>query len=394
MIGFSKLICGTVSPGDALRYGRDSSRMPHQLLQFSRDKKPIVVWNATRRCNLRCKHCYAKAENREYEGELTTKEAMAMINDFASFGVPVILFSGGEPLLRKDILKLARYATHKGIRTVLSTNGTLITPETAHEIRKAGISYVGVSLDGMERTNDKFRGVKGAFDDALEGIRNCVDAGVKAGLRFTITRHNYRDILGIFELVDDEKIKRVCFYHLVYSGRGSRMIKEDLDHKTTREVVDLLIDKTYEFFCDAKDTEILTVDNHADAVYLYLVLKEEQPTRAKEVYELLRWNGGNNSGIAIGNVDNLGNVHADQFWWHYSFGNVRERKFSEIWMDTSDPLMAGLKNRKPLLKGRCGQCKFLDICNGNFRVRAEAVYRDVWAPDPACYLTDEEIGIA
>ncbi len=394
MIGFSKLICGTVSPGDALRYGRDSSRMPHQLLQFSRDKKPIVVWNTTRRCNLRCRHCYAKAENREYEGELSTKEALAMIDDFASFGVPVLLFSGGEPILRKDLLKLAKYASDKGIRTVLSTNGTLITPKIAHEIRRAGISYVGVSLDGMEATNDKFRGVKGAFDDALEGIRNCTEAGVKAGLRFTITKHNYRDIPGIFELIDEEKIKRACFYHLVYSGRGTKMVKEDLDHKTTREVVDLLIDKTYEFFCDAKDTEILTVDNHADAVYLYLVLKEEQPTRAKEVYELLRWNGGNNSGIAIGNVDNLGNVHADQFWWHYSFGNVRERRFSEIWTDTSDPLMAGLKNRKPLLKGRCGECRFLDICNGNFRVRAEAVYGDVWAPDPACYLTDEELGIS
>ncbi len=394
MIGFSKLICGTVSPGDALRYGRDSSRMPHQLLQFSRDKKPIVVWNTTRRCNLRCRHCYAKAENREYEGELSTKEALAMIDDFASFGVPVLLFSGGEPILRKDLLKLAKYAADKGIRTVLSTNGTLITPKIAHEIRRAGISYVGVSLDGMEATNDKFRGVKGAFDDALEGIRNCTEAGVKAGLRFTITKHNYRDIPGIFELIDEEKIKRACFYHLVYSGRGTKMVKEDLDHKTTREVVDLLIDKTYEFFCDAKDTEILTVDNHADAVYLYLVLKEEQPTRAKEVYELLRWNGGNNSGIAIGNVDNLGNVHADQFWWHYSFGNVRERRFSEIWTDTSDPLMAGLKNRKPLLKGRCGECRFLDICNGNFRVRAEAVYGDVWAPDPACYLTDEELGIS
>jgi radical SAM protein with 4Fe4S-binding SPASM domain len=277
---------------------------------------------------------------------------------------------------------------------VLSTNGTLITPEVAEKIKKAEFSYVGVSLDGMEATNDRFRGVKGAFEEALEGIRNCTNVGVRAGLRFTITKHNYRDLPGIFELVDEEKIKRVCFYHLVYSGRGSKMIDEDLDHKTTREVVDLILDKTYEFFCDAKDTEILTVDNHADAVYLYLVLKEEQPARAKEVYELLRWNGGNNSGIAIGNVDNLGNVHADQFWWHYSFGNVRERRFSEIWMDTSDPLMAGLKNRKPLLKGRCRTCKYLDICNGNFRVRAEAVYGDVWAPDPACYLTDEEIGIA
>ena len=111
------------------------------------------------------------------------------------------------------------------------------------------------------------------------------------------------------------------------------------------------------------------------------------------MHQLLRWNGGNSSGIGIGAVDHLGNVHADQFWQHYSFGNVRERPFSRIWTDTSDPLMAGLKNRKPLLKGRCAACKYLDICNGNFRVRAEAIYDDVWAPDPACYLSDEEIGL-
>ncbi len=394
MIGFSKLICGTVSTGDALRYGRDSSRMPPELLQFSRDKKPIVVWNTTRKCNLRCRHCYAGAECRDFEGELTTKEGAAMIDDLAAFRVPVLLFSGGEPLLRKDLFELGEYAAGKGIRTVISTNGTLITPEIAQRIKDTAFSYVGVSLDGMDETNDKFRGVKGAFEDALEGIRNCAKAGVKAGLRFTITKHNYRDIPAIFELIDEEKIQRACFYHLVYSGRGSEMIDDDLDPETAREVVDLILDKTYDLFCDANDAEILTVDNHADAVYLYRVLEEEQPKRAAEVYELLRWNGGNNSGIAIGNVDNLGNVHADQFWWHHSFGNVRERRFSEIWMDTSDPLMAGLKNRKPLLKGRCGACKYLEICNGNFRVRAEAVHGDVWAPDPACYLTDEEIGIA
>jgi len=394
MIGFSKLLCGMVSTGDALRYGRDSSKMPPGLLQFSKDKTPIVVWNITRKCNLRCRHCYAGAENRDFEGELTTKEGTAIIDDLAAFGVPVLLFSGGEPLIRKDLFELGKYAAGKGIRTVISTNGTLITPKIAQKIKEADFSYIGISLDGMEATNDKFRGVNGAFEDAFEGIRNCTKEGVKAGLRFTMTKHNYRDLPEIFELIDEEKIKRACFYHLVYSGRGGKMIDEDLDPKTTREVVDLILDTTYSLFCDAKDTEILTVDNHADAVYLYLVLKEEQPKRAEDVYELLRWNGGNNSGIAIGNIDNLGNVHADQFWWHYSFGNVRERRFSEIWMDTSDPLMAGLKNRKPLLKGRCSACKYLEICNGNFRVRADAVYGDVWAPDPACYLTDEEIGIA
>jgi|TARA_B100001964_G_C14191612_1_gene581345 putative heme d1 biosynthesis radical SAM protein NirJ1 len=393
MIGFSKLLCKKYSQGDALRYGRDSAKLPHDLLQFSLDKKPIVVWNTTRKCNLRCKHCYADASNREFSGELSVKESTTMIDDLAAFKVPVLLFSGGEPILRENLFELIKYAGNKGLRTVISTNGTLITPKIAQKIKDAGVSYVGVSIDGLESTNDKFRGVNGAFEDSLEGIRNCNKIGVKSGLRFTINKNNYRDLPDIFDLIDEEKVKRACFYHLVYSGRGNKMMEEDLDTKTAREVVDLILDKTLDLFCDANNTEILTVDNHADAVYLYLVLKEEQPERAEEVYNLLRWNGGNNSGIAIGNIDNLGNVHADQFWWNYSFGNIKERKFSDIWTDTSDPLMAGLKNRKHLLKGRCSVCKFLEICNGNFRVRAEAMYGDVWASDPACYLTDEEIGI-
>ncbi len=393
MIGCTKLLCGTVTPSDALRYGRDSSKMPHELLQFSTDKKPIVVWNTTRRCNLRCRHCYAGAEDKEFQGELTTEEGMALIDDLADFKAPVILFSGGEPILREDLMELGQYALNKGLRTVISTNGTLITPEKASEIKDANFSYVGISLDGMEGTNDRFRGHKGAFKNALKGMDNCMEAGVKVGLRFTVNRYNFKDIPAIFDLIEEKRIPRACFYHLVYSGRGTKMKDEDIDHKETRDVVDLIFRKTKEFHDKGLDTEILTVDNHTDGVYLYQRLREEDPERAEEVLQMLRWNGGNNSGIAIGNVDNLGNVHADQFWWHYSFGNVLKRKFSEIWMDTNDPLMAGLKNRKPLLKGRCSECKFLDICKGNFRVRAEAIYGDVWAPDPACYLTDEEIGI-
>lgn len=383
MIGCTKLLCGTAGAGDALRY-----------VQFSKDKKPIVVWNMSQRCNLRCIHCYANAANREFEGELTTQEAKKFISDLAECKAPVLLFSGGEPLMRGDLFELGKFAASLGLRTVISTNGTLITPQIAQKIKEANFSYVGISLDGIEKTNDKFRGKKGAFEEALQGIRSCREADVRVGLRFTISRHNYRDIPAIFELIENEKIPRACFYHLVYSGRGSKMIEEDLTRKQTRKVVDFIFDKTLDFCRRGIDAEILTVDNHTDGVYLYLRVKEEQPERAEEVLRLLRWNGGNNSGIAIANVDNFGNVHADQFWRHYSFGSVRARKFGEIWSDTSDPLMAGLKDRKPLLKGRCGKCRYIDICNGNFRVRAEAVYGDVWAPDPACYLTDEEIGIA
>ncbi len=393
MIGISKLYCGTVEPSDALRYGRKSGDMPSHLLQFSEDKKPVVVWNITRRCNLRCMHCYAHAKNREFENELSLEEGKQLLDDLSQFGCPVVLFSGGEPLMHPNLVELTSYAVEKGMRAVISTNGTLITRQIAKELKAIGLSYVGISLDGMEEIHDKFRGVKGAFKAALDGVENAQKEGIKVGLRFTINRLNYKEIPAIFDLIEEREIPRACFYHLVYAGRGSKLIKEDLDHEGTRKVVDLIIDRTAELHARGKPKEILTVDNHADGPYVYLRLLKEDPGRAEEVLELLKMNEGNNSGRGIGCVSWDGEVHADQFWRHYSFGNVRERPFSEIWTDLSNPLMRKLKEKKKYVKGRCAECRWLDICAGNFRVRAEAATGDLWAPDPACYLTDREIGL-
>lgn len=391
MIGISKLYCGTVEPSDALRYGRMSSKLPSHLLQFSKDKRPVVVWNITRRCNLKCVHCYAHAKNIPFDNELSTHEGKTLIDDLAGFGVPVILFSGGEPLVRKDLPELADYAVKKGMRAVISTNGTLITAQTARTLKDIGLSYVGISLDGMEEINDRFRGVKGAFRSALKGIENCKKAGIKVGLRFTINKSNAGQIPEIFNLLETMDIPRVCFYHLVYAGRGTALVKEDLSHEESRKAVDLIMDLTKKLHDKGKIKEVLTVDNHADGPYLYLRLLRENPDRAKEVLELLQMNEGNSSGIGIGCVSWDGEVYADQFWRHYSFDNIRSRPFSEIWTDTSNPLMKKLKEKKKHAKGKCSTCRWLDICAGNFRVRSEAVTGDVWAPDPACYLTDEEI---
>ncbi len=391
MIGISKLYCGTVEPSDALRYGRHSGKMPSHLLQFSEDKKPVVVWNMTRRCNLKCVHCYAQAKDKAYDNELTTAEGKALIDDLARFGSPVMLFSGGEPLMRPDLPEMAEYAVSQGMRAVISTNGTLITKEMAHTLKAIGLSYVGISLDGMQEIHDRFRAVKGCFEDALEGIRNTQAAGIKVGLRFTINKFNVGDIPAVFDLLEEMDIPRVCFYHLVYAGRGSRLVEDDLTHEETRRAVDLIIDRTKDLHARGKPKEVLTVDNHADGPYLYMRMKQEDPERAAEILELLKMNEGNNSGRGIGCVSWDGEVHADQFWRHHSFGNVKERPFSEIWTDMSDPLLSKLKNKKEHVTGRCATCQWLNICGGNFRVRAEAVSGDVWAPDPACYLTDEEI---
>jgi 12,18-didecarboxysiroheme deacetylase len=391
MIGISKLYCGTVEPSDALRYGRRSGELPSHLLQFSEDKKPVVVWNVTRACNLRCVHCYAQAVERSRERELSSEQGLALIDDLADFGVPVVLFSGGEPLVRPDLVELARYAVGKGMRAVISTNGTLISRQKAEELKEIGLSYVGVSLDGMEAVNDRFRGKKGAFRDALAGIENCQAVGLKVGLRFTINRMNAQEIPKIFDLLERLEIPRVCFYHLVYSGRGSTLIEEDLNHDETRRVVDLIMDRTRDLYDRGIQKEVLTVDNHADGPYLYLRMMRERNPRAPDVLELLKMNEGNNSGRGIGCISWDGSVHADQFWRHLSFGNIVERPFSQIWTDLTNPLMAGLKDKKSHVRGRCARCRWLDICSGNFRVRAEAVTGDVWAPDPACYLSDEEI---
>jgi len=393
MIGISKLYCGTVEPSDILRYGAKSKRLPSHLLQFSADKKPVVVWNCTRACNLRCVHCYSNSGACRHGVEMTTDQGLALIEDLAAFGAPVMLFSGGEPLMRPDLQTLIERAVALGMRAVISTNGTLIDRPMAERLAGVGLSYVGVSLDGLRETNDRFRGLDGAFDRALAGIRNAREAGLKVGLRFTITRRNAAEIGGLFDLVREENIPRICFYHLVCAGRGSELMAEDLDHAETRRALDLIIDRTAELHRSGRPTEVLTVDNHCDGPYLYLRMLREGNPRAADVLRLLEMNGGNSSGIGIGCVSWDGAVHPDQFWRHVSLGNVTQRPFSEIWTDLANPLLAKLRDRRKYLKGRCAKCRFLAITNGNFRVRAEAATGDLWAPDPACYLTDEEIGL-
>lgn len=388
MLSVTKLLCGSQNFGDLLRYNENAHpRRSGAAAGYG----PVVAWNMTRACNLRCRHCYAAAGGRPADNELTTREAKELIADLAAFRVPALLLSGGEPLLRPDFFALAEYAGSLGLRLTLSTNGTLITRELARKIKETGVSYVGISLDGTGENNDTFRGRPGAFAAALEGIRHCVAAGQKVGLRFTLNRHNLAELGPIFDLVDQEGIERVCFYHLAYAGRGSAMGDQDITNRERRRVMDLIIEKTLDFCRQGKNVEVLTVNNHADAVYLYLYLAKNDRERAAEVYRMLRHNGGNRSGIAIAAIDWEGNVHPDQFTFQHTFGKIKERKFSEIWQDISHPLLAGLRNRRGLLKGRCGSCRFLEICNGNSRGRAEAVYGDYWAPDPACYLNDDEV---
>ena len=387
MINITKLYCGLAQPADALRYGQG-----HAAPTSAANRKPIVVWNLTRRCNLKCIHCYSDSDAREYPGELTWEQRIGVLDDLAQFGVPGVLLSGGEPLIYPRFFELATYARSKGLRLTLSTNGTLIDRETAQRIKDTGFAYVGISLDGIGATHDHFRGREGAFVKSVEAFRHCKAVGQKVGLRLTLSSHNIADLDRILDFIEKEDIDRVCFYHLVYSGRGSNIV--DVTHEQSRAAVDKIIDRTALWAKSGKPREVLTVDQPADGVHLYLRQLAEDPVRAEETLALLKWNGGgaHGSGIGIGNIDTQGKVHPDQFWQSLTLGNVKDRKFSEIWSDNSNETLAALRTRNGRLEGKCASCRYLGICGGGFRVRAVQVHNNLWASDPACYLTDEEVG--
>jgi heme d1 biosynthesis radical SAM protein NirJ len=354
---------------------------------------PVVIWNLIRRCNLTCKHCYSISADTDFPNELSTEQVFEVMDDLKRFGVPVLILSGGEPLLRPDIFAIAHRAKAMGFYTALSTNGTLIDDSNIEKIAEVGFDYLGISIDGIRETHDKFRRKEGAFDASMAALRRCHDLGIKGGLRFTMTQDNAAELPRLLQLMDDEGIDKFYFSHLNYAGRGNKIRKDDTHFKTTGWAMDLLFERAMADIRAGRDTEFVTGNNDADGVYLLHWVEKRYPERAEHIHaKLVQW-GGNSSGVNISNIDNQGRVHPDTMWWHYDLGNVKERPFSEIWQDTSDPIMAGLKQRPRPVKGRCGRCAYLDICNGNTRVRALQLTEDPWAEDPACYLGDEEIGL-
>jgi heme d1 biosynthesis radical SAM protein NirJ len=354
---------------------------------------PVVIWNLVRRCNLTCKHCYSISADKNFSGELSTREVFEVMDDLKVFHVPVLILSGGEPLLRPDIFDIARRAKAMGFYVGLSSNGTLVNETNVAEIAATGFDYVGISLDGLRTTHDKFRRKEGAFDAALNGIRLCRDAGAKVGMRFTLTQDNAQDLPALLDLMQAEQIDKFYLSHLNYAGRGNKNRKDDAHFKTTRIALDLLFDRCWRQVQAGQPKEYVTGNNDADGVYLLNWVRQHHPDQAEHIRrKLVQW-GGNSSGVNISNIDNLGSVHPDTMWWDYPLGNVRERPFSEIWRDTSDPLMAGLKTAQRPVEGRCAVCEYRAMCNGNTRVRAWQTTNNFWAEDPGCYLTDEEIGV-
>lgn len=359
---------------------------------------PVVIWNLIRRCNLTCKHCYALSADHDYAGELSTAEVFKVMDDLKAYRVPVLILSGGEPLLRPDLFEIAARAKAMGFYVGLSSNGTLIDEAMAERVAKVGFDYVGISIDGQRDTHDRFRRLAGAFDRSLAALRHLRGHGVKLGLRYTMTALNAHDLPALLALMREERIPKFYFSHLNYAGRGNIHRAKDAQFAATRDALDLLFDTAWADACAGGGEEFVTGNNDADGPWLLHWLARRQPgmlTRWGEGLRqhLMAW-GGNASGVNVANIDNLGQVHPDTMWWHHTLGQVRERPFSAIWADTSDPLMAGLKASPRPVQGRCAACAHLAICGGNTRVRAQQTTGNAWAEDPGCYLNDVEIGLS
>ena len=355
---------------------------------------PVVIWNLVRRCNLKCKHCYAVSADVDFPGELTTEQALRVMYDIRTARSPVLILSGGEPLMRPDIFDLSRRAKELGFYTSLSTNGTMIDAEMANRIAAIGYDYVGISLDGIGAVHDRFRGQAGAFAESLAGIRACRERGVKVGVRFTMTSDNYAQLPELLDLVEAEGIDKFYLSHLVYAGRGNKNRGDDATRKITRDAMTMLFERAWAAIERGDHRDYVTGNNDADGVFLLFWIEKNFPEHAAHIRAKLAQWGGNASGVNVANIDNLGNVHPDTMWQHHTIGNVKDRPFGEIWNDRSDPIMADLKARPRKISGRCGACAYFDICGGNTRVRALRMTGDAFAEDPACYLDDSEIGVA
>lgn len=379
MINISKLYCGQAGQSDSLRY-------PAQ-----RDIKPILVFNCTAQCNLKCLHCYSNADSGRKEPELTTQQAKTLIDQAADFGCPVLLFSGGEPLMRKDLFDLIAYADQKGLRTVLSTNGTLITEQVAEKLASLKVSYVGISLDGPQNLHDSFRGVKGSFADTMKGIENCRRAQIRTGLRFTMIGGNVDQISEVFQIAADAGIGRICFYHLIRTGRAETLSNQMPSADQTRKAIDTILQTTKKLVFKNQVEEVLTVGNHADGPYLLLRMRQEKSDRMDEAESLLRRSAGNRIGQNIASVDWTGRVYPDQFWRNYILGNILERPFRQIWQDQSDPVLKALRQKNEYKDPKCRRCRWFGLCGGNFRSLSGSADISRWQNEPPCYLTEEEI---
>jgi len=367
-------------------------RSPPRASPPGSSRVPVVIWTLLRRCNLTCKHCYATSADSAFRDELDTAAALKVIDDLQDAGVRVLILSGGEPLLREDLFQLCAYARGKGFFIALSTNGTLIDEHRIEQIAAANFDYVGISIDGLQEVHDEFRQLKGSFASSMHAIQLCRDKGIRVGMRTTLTQQNHTQLPQLLELMREYDVQKFYLSHLNYSGRGKRSRKLDAHQQMSREAMTLIFDRAWEDIEQGRDSDFVSGNNDADAILLLHWVRRRLPQQASRLEAMLRAWGGNASGSGIANIDNTGEVHPDTYWWQHSAGNVRTTSFRTLWLEQPDTLLQQLRQHPRAVGGRCSQCQWLSICNGNTRTRAWAE-GDLWGQDPGCHLTDEEIGL-
>jgi radical SAM protein with 4Fe4S-binding SPASM domain len=305
-------------------------------------------------------------------------------------GVKFLIFSGGEPLTRKDLFDIADRCRELGIITYLSTNGLYVGQKNARKILDT-FNYVGISIDGSEKTHDYFRGLEGSFKMSMESVRLLNSFhDTKVGIRFTITKDTYDDLKFIFALAEKENIPKIYISHLVYSGRGLENLEMDLTKEQRRQAVEFILDKAFTYYEEGRDIEIVTGNMEQDAILFLKKFGKKYPEHKDEMQKRLREWGGNSAGRKLLNIDSEGNVKPDPFFPQY-IGNIFNQDFSDIWTNSPSQLLQKLRQHPRDISGKCANCSMIDICNGGSRSRAYAIYGDMWAEDPSCYLTEEEI---
>jgi len=348
---------------------------PHSQPPNKEPQLRLVAWETTRNCNLACVHCRASATRGPYPDELDTAEALSLLDQIAEVGKPIIILTGGEPLLRSDIFKIARYGTDLGMRMVMALNGTLITAKVARQLKEAGIQRISVSLDGSSaETHDRFRQVKGAFEGALKGIDLLKKAGLDFQINTTITKTNLEQIPKIQQLAVDLGAVAHHIFLLVPTGRGKYIVDQEIDAAE--------YESTLNWFYDQREKTPLQLKATC-APHYYRILrqraKQDGISVSFQTHGLDAVTRGCLGGIGFCFISHRGMVQPCGYL-DLNSGNVRQTSFAEIWYHSD--IFLQLRNYDRL-KGKCGSCEYKRVCGG-CRARAYEATGDFMSEEPLC----------
>jgi heme b synthase len=343
----------------------------------------LIAWETTRSCNLSCIHCRAAAEKGPYEGELDTKEAFEFLDTVASFSKPVIILTGGEPLMRPDIYELAAYGTKLGLRMVMATNGTLVDETSIQKMIDSGIQRMSVSIDGANATShDNFRRMPGAFDASLKALEIAKKAGLEYQINTTITKINLDEIPAILDLTVSLGAVAHHIFLLVPTGRGKELEEQEIPPEE--------YERTLNWFYDQRDKVPLQLKATC-APHYYRILRQRSKAEGKKVtfetHGLDAVTRGCLGGVGFCFVSHIGEVQPCGYLEAFS-GDIRKTNFKEIWEKSE--VFTRLRDFDAL-EGKCGICEYKRVCGG-CRARAYEITGNYMAEEPYCTYQPKKAG--